>query len=222
MFCAAALAACFASSDADNASALPSTPGGDASAPAYFATEIVSFTPGACAGFGADRTPSPALGPPEGGGGNQGSFDVLSLGQGGTIVLAFGGNAIVDGPGPDFTVFENPFYIGGNEASVAAEPGEVSVSDDGTHWSTFACTATTAPWGTCAGWHPVFAAHDNAINPRDPAVSGGDAYDLAAVGLKHARYVRIVDKSSDTCAAGAKVKSFGFDLDAVAIVNAER
>ena len=174
-------------------------------------------------------------GPPVGGGADLGSTDVVSLGSGGTIVLSFAPNAIVDGPGPDFIVFENPFDIGGSTTNVYAEPGEVSVSDDGTTWTTFPCTpvvdpgasdgtGTAPPYGSCAGWHPVFSSPANGVSPLDPAVAGGDAFDLADVGVSHARYVRIVNRTDESCPeAGAdKSTTNGFDLDAIAIVNAEQ
>jgi len=53
------------------------------------------------------------LGPPRGKPG-AGSLHVLSLGVGGEIVLGFGGS-IVDGDGPDFVVFENAFFIDGDD-----------------------------------------------------------------------------------------------------------
>ncbi len=53
-------------------------------------------------------------------------------------------------------------------------------------------------------------------------MSGGDPFDLAAIGVTHARYVRIVDKTNEDCPdTGAGVISNGFDLDAISIVNAE-
>src|SRR5262245_7229907 len=76
---------------------------------------IESFLPGANAGFGQDRFPQIVYGEPHGGGARQGSLDVLSLGAAGEIVVGFGANAIVDGPGVDFIVFENAFYVGGHE-----------------------------------------------------------------------------------------------------------
>jgi len=173
-------------------------------------------------------------GPPVGGGADEGSTDVVSLGSGGSITVSFEPNAIVDGPGPDFVVFENPFWIGGRSSDVYAEPGEVSVSDDGTTWHIFTCnpthdpaatdgTGTAPPYGQCAGWHVVYSTPQNGISPLDPTVSGGDPFDLAQVGLKHARYVRIVDRTEEACSeAGAnKPDNNGFDLDAVAIVHAE-
>ena len=56
-------------------------------------------------------------GPPVGGGTDHGSTDVVSLGSGGSIVVSFAPNAIVDGPGADFIVFENPFWIGGDSSN---------------------------------------------------------------------------------------------------------
>ena len=184
-----------------------------------FVTRVVSFSPGPCAGFGQSKMPQVIEGPPVGGGAEQGSLDVVSLGQNGTIVLSFEPNAIVDGPGPDFIVFENAFYVGGNAQKPYAELGEVSVSEDGIDWKTYACTATSYPYGACAGWHPVYSAPGNGISPTDPSKAGGDDFDLADLGLTHARYVRIVDKATNTCASGDT--SLGFDLDAISIANAE-
>ncbi|WP_394845331.1 hypothetical protein LZC95_50915 [Pendulispora brunnea] len=184
-----------------------------------FVTRVVSFNQGTCAGFGADKMPSVVMGPPHGGGDTQGSLDVVSLGVNGEIVLSFEPNAIVNGPGVDFLVFENPFNVGGDAQRPYAEPGEVSVSEDGTNWKTFPCTATAYPYGACAGWHPVHSSPDNGISPTDPATAGGDPFDLTDVGLSRAKYVRIKDKSTQPCTSGSVAA--GFDLDGVSIVNAE-
>lgn len=149
-----------------------------------FATRVVSFVPGPCAGFGADRMPGTVLGPPEGGGTLQGGLDVLSLGTGGTIVLSFEANPIVNGPGPDVLVFENPFYRGGNPADAFVEPAEVSVSDDGASWKVFACDAAKAPFAGCAGIAPVLSASTNARPATDPTQAGGDAFDLEGPGSR--------------------------------------
>ena len=186
-----------------------------------FVTGVVSFTPGPCSGFGKSDMPGIVEGPPKGGGAQKGSLDVVSLGVGGEIVLSFAPNAIVDGPGPDFIVFENPFYIGGNPMKPYAEPGEVSVSDDGSTWSTYPCTATSYPYGSCAGWHAVYSAPGNGISPVDPATAGGDAFDLADLGVTHARFVRIRDVSGEVCPDAGGSNTDGFDLDAISTVNAE-
>jgi hypothetical protein len=185
-----------------------------------FATAVKSFTPGTCAGFGDKEL---VLGPPVGAGELKGSLDVLALGAGGEIVLSFEPNAIVDGPGPDFIVFENAFYAGGNKDQPVADLGEVSVSEDGTTWVPFPCTASAAPpYGACAGWHPVYSAPNNGISPFDPAKAGGEAYDLATVGLTKARFVKITDKATEPCNVTPKPNNAGFDLDAIAIVNGEK
>ena len=190
-----------------------------------FITKVVSFRRGPCSGFGLDQMPGIVLGPPVGGGSEMGSTDVFSLGNGGEITVSFEPNAIVDGPGVDFIVFENPFFIGGNPSDIYAEPGEVSVSEDGVHWTSFGCTDATQnpPYGLCAGWHPVYSNPANGISPLDPTAAGGDGYDLSEVGVARARYVRIVDKvMSEACPeSGARPDTNGFDLDAIAIVHAE-
>ncbi|MBX3188455.1 MAG: cell surface protein [Labilithrix sp.] len=187
-----------------------------------FVMKVVSFTPGPCAGFGASEMPGVIQGPPVGAGELKGSFDVVSLGIGGEIVVSFEPNEIVDGPGPDFIVFENAFYAAGNPATPAADLAEVGVSDDGVTWKTYPCTpGPSAPYGACAGWHPVYSAPGNGISPVDPEKAGGEAYDLAAVGLASARFVRIKDMSSSTCDVVPKPTNAGFDLDAISIVNAK-
>lgn len=205
--------------DASDASAIDALADvADAASPSGpFVTGVVSFTPGPCAGFGASAMPGIVEGPPVGGGTSQGSTDVVSLGVGGTIVVSFAPNAIVDGPGVDFVVFENAFDTGN---TVFAEPGEVSVSDDGTTWSTYPCTATSGnpPYGSCAGWHPVLSAPTNTISPLDYPACGGDGFDLADLGVTHARYVRVVDHSGETCTTG---NTTGFDLDAIAIIHSQ-
>lgn len=188
-----------------------------------FVTGVEAFTPGECAGFGAPALPGVVEGPPVGFGAEQGSTNVVSLGRGGSITLSFGANAIVDGPGPDFVVFENAFFVAGDPENIFAEPAEVSVSDDGVTWKTFPCTATSAPYGACAGWHPVYSAPDDAVSPVDYPACGGDAFDLSDVGLSSARLVRIRDMATQECPADPKLRTtnLGFDLDAVAILNAK-
>lgn len=191
-----------------------------------FVTRVVSFTPGDCAGFGLPSMPGVVEGPPVASGDpSTGGTDVVSLGNAGTIVVSFEPNAIVDGPGPDFIVFENAFLYGKDDAGqplVYAEPGIVSVSDDGTTWKSYPCTATADAhpdgFGQCAGWHVVASSPTNGVSPVDPAVAGGDAFDLADLGVTHARYVRIIDHAGEACRG---LTSNGFDLDAVSIVHAE-
>jgi len=208
--------------------------GAESSAPSRFITGVVQFSPTDCTGFGAASLPGIVEGPPVGGGSDHGSLDVVSLGSGGSIEVTFAPNAIVDGPGPDFIVFENPFWIAGNSNDPYAEPGEVSVSDDGKTWVPFLCnptfdpgasdgTGTAPPYGACGGWGVVYSTPQNGISPFDPSKAGGNAYDLATIGVKHARFVKIVDRTDEVCpdAGAQKPNTNGFDLDAIAILNAE-
>jgi hypothetical protein len=209
--------------EAGRSSAQP--PGGEAGADAgadagvcasRFATSVESFTAGPGPTTGQADLPQIVLGPPKGGGTGKGSLDVATLGNGGTITLGFAPSVIVDRPGPDFIVFENPFDVGGDPTKPFAELATVEVSDDGQTFHAFPCTATAYPYGSCAGWHPVLANSDeNSIDPTDPTVAGGDAFDLADLGVAEARFVRITDRVDLTGASGT------FDLDAVSIVHAE-
>lgn len=195
----------------------PSPHACDASAEATRTVSCVeSFEPGEAAGFGTERYPEVIYGLPLGNGETQGGIDVLSLGRQGVLTVGFGGNTILDGPGVDFVVFENPFVYGSMSDKVFSELGEVSVSSDGETWVTFPCAAESTPPLGCAGYAPVFANGDLGISAFDPAVSGGDFFDLNMVGVSEARFVRIRDVQG----AGA-APTAGFDLDAVAIVHAE-
>ena len=190
---------------------------GQGGAPLPYATEVVSFEPGPGAGYGQEYMPDVVLGPPSGGGTTQGSLDVLSLGAGGEIVLSFGDGEIVNGEGPDFIVFENPFWPGGDEEQVFAELGEVSVSADGETWHTFECDfefGDPPPYDGCAGWTPTLSYDPHEVLLLEPAVTGGDAFDLADVGLERARYVRI----RDLWGIGDEPLT-GFDLDAVGLIH---
>lgn len=182
-----------------------------------YATRVVSFDPGPGAGYGEDKLPNVVLGPPSGGGTDHGSLDVLSLGKGGSIVLGFERYAVTDGPGPDLIVFENAFWPNGDPSAVYAEPGEVSVSEDGETWVTFPCDPVGDGAGHfpgCAGVTPTFPYDAETTLPLDPALTGGDGFDLADVGVSFANFVRIQDISGRGAAPSA-----GFDLDAVGIVN---
>lgn len=178
---------------------------------AAFGVRVASFAPGDGGGFG---TPEMTLGPPSGLGEANGSLDVVALGDGGSIVIELGAD-VVDCEGPDLIVFENPFAVG---ELVYSELGEVSVSPDGETWHAFDCDPESAfPHDGCGGVSYVYAAPDNELDPRDPAVAGGDAFDLADLGIERARFVRIVDLERTN---GLRAPpSRGFDLDAVGIVR---
>ena len=181
-----------------------------------YATAVATFAPGPGAGFGQDFFPDVVLGPPAGLGTGAGSLDVLSLGVGGRIVLSFEDNPILEGPGVDFIVFENAFYQDNDPSRVFAELAEVSVSADGEDWRTFACdpSASGSQWPGCAGWRPTLLYDPAEVEPLEPALTGGDLFDLAEVGLAEARFVRIDDLSVD-----GEAPTAGFDLDAVGVIR---
>lgn len=193
-----------------NAAALTLTGSGPDHPADPFADRVVAYSPGAEAGYGQFAMPAVVLGPPKGAGHKAGSLDVVSLGENGTIVLAFDDWVATDGPGADLLVFENPFdgFI---------ETGEVAVSADGTTWHTWPCNASDAKgiFAGCAGVTPVNSAPGNGVSPIDPAVAGGDGFDLAVLGLKAIRYVRVRDTGLNQYLA----PTGGFDLDAVAVLH---
>jgi hypothetical protein len=204
-----------------------------------FADAVVAYDIGPGGGTGAGALPGVVLGPPHGAGAFSGSTDTLSLGLGGSVVLALTDNVIVDQPGPDFTVFENAFLLDGVTTGMpVAEPGTVSVSADGVRFVAFPCASADPPfYPGCAGIYPVFADAGTPGSPSPllpsttpianlvgvpgganfvpPAGSGGDSFDLAAVGLHAVRFVRIDASQLRPGFAGLA----GFDLDALAAVH---
>lgn len=181
-----------------------------------FADHVVRFDPGPTAGFGQDRLPGVVLGPPDGRGPLQGGLDVLSLGNGGSIVLGFDLPGFTDGDGVDLIVFENAF-------PGWSETGSVAVSADGTTWYAFPCDPTAEGAPGCAGTHAVLASRTNGVDPTDPAVAGGDPYDLADVGVPDGfvgRFVRVTDTGANALGGiGYAGTTGGFDLDAIAVVR---
>jgi hypothetical protein len=196
-----------------------------------FADRVVAVRVGPLGGAG---TTAAVLGPPKGAGAFEGGHDTLSLGLRGSIVVEFTDNVIVDGPGADLVVFENAFLVRGTTTIAPfAEPAWVSVSADGVTYRTFPCAIDAPPfYPGCAGVYPVFATDAaSALIPSTtpiealigipvdefvpPAGSGGDAFDLASVGLHAARFVRVQGGSEHWGLDGLG----GFDLDAVAAVH---
>ena len=196
-----------------------------------FVDAVRQVTVGPLGGGGSEAA---VLGPPAGGGAFQGGNDTLSLGIGGSILLEFVDNVVIDGPGPDLTVFENAFLVRGlTTLAPFAEPGIVSVSADGATFRTFPCALAEPPYHPgCAGVYPVFATDAaSALVPSAtpigalvgipvdafvaPPGSGGDSFDLAAVGLAAVRFVRIQGGGLRPGLEGLG----GFDLDAVVGVH---
>jgi hypothetical protein len=208
-----------------------------------FATSVVSYNQGG--GSGVFDT-SNILGGPRGGGFSSGSLHVLTLGNAGDATLAFD-VVLTDGPGADFSVFENGFEFSGG---VFAEVCFVEVSTNGADFARFPTRYGGAPgphgefaalpYATFAGLSggaPVRAnVVTNSIDPFDPVVSGGESFDLAdlendplvqsgLVDLAQIHYVRLVD-----LVAGQHGDSNGVtiwdsggtssaDMDAVAVIQ---
>jgi hypothetical protein len=187
--------------------------------PTPFADRVVMFQRGSGGGNGDDKLPDIVLGPPQGAGQLKASKHVLSLGQEGSITLEFVDNEVIDGKGPDFIVFENPFLAApGDDPDFGFfELAKVEVSFDGENWAEF--PYDTGSRKGCAGHRPVLAnSKENKIDPTDPKKAGGDPFDLKTVGLKAIRFVRITDVQS----SGGDDGAAGFDLDAVAACHSRK
>lgn len=167
-------------------------------------------------GWNHDKMPGVVLGPPKG------VFDTVSLGCGGSLTVGFVDPPLIDGPGPDLIVFENPF------SETFPEPVRVEVSDDGCSWAQFPCNPVTLEG--CGGVKVVKALPGTGIDPTDPTVSGGDSFDLAEIGVSRARFVRVVSVSREYWLAKEQTEKWcdpgplttgkgGSDIDAFALVH---
>lgn len=221
----------------------------------FFATQVVNRVVGGeqQAGF---TDPALALGGPRGGGTTINSVHCYNLGNGGSLTLGFDRGderyGIYNGLGFDFIISENSFYDAGDGTRAFAELAWVEVSSDGTNFARFpAFSETPAPvgaYGTIdpgqamffAGVRPVLANVDeNAIDPFDRIVAGGDPFDLmwlqgdelvqsGVVDLDHIRHVRLVDIIGDGSNLDGRGNpiydptgfgSGGADIDAVAVIH---
>jgi hypothetical protein len=184
-----------------------------------FVDGVWKFSPGTFAGFGQERLPWIVLGPPQGTGVLEGATDVVSLGEGGQITLAFRDNVVVDGFGPDLVIFENAFHAGDENGPVFTELAFVAVSVDRKTWLSFPYDPATGVG--LAGREPVLSNTANGVDPFSPE-AGGDRFDLADLGLDYISYVRIVDVNGAIADAGDLVApggKGGFDLDAVGAIH---
>ena len=198
-----------------------------------FATQIVSYVQGS--GSGIFDT-SNLLGGPIGGGLSLGSVDVLTLGGGGEVTVGFD-VTLTDGPGADFSVFENGFVVTGT-SDVFAEVAFVEVSTDGLTFARFPTsyagsgTAMGAYRGLSGGMPVLADVTVDPASPFDPVTSGGEAFDLAdlagdpdvlsgSVDLSAIHYVRLVDVEGAVPDDGGTpiVDSGAADFDAIAVLN---
>lgn len=219
-----------------------------------YADRVPLFQPLRTGGFGAAFVPANITGPPDG----RGTLipaslptEVASLhakvGAGGGVVLEFTNNIVDLGPGADFTVFENVFFVNGDANDRFMEPAVVWVALFDDQWYRFPIDVVPPADGQelklndpfyynrgFAGRNPTTGS-----NPTNPDVSGGDAFDADSLfipGLTWIRYIRIQSTGdnawlddfgrepvrhppgpSGTALSGQG--SSGFDLDAVSAVN---
>ncbi len=219
----------------------------------FYASQITARTLGTSLQTGFQDT-NDILGGPSGNPG--GSTHVLNLGVGGQITLGFNTadatRTITNGAGADFIVFENAFYANSDTTKSFAELVFVEVSSNGTDFARFPTLSLTPSgvggFGTInpanvsgfAGVHEVLAnVNTNSIDPFDPELAGGDAFDLSTLGsntlvlggqvdLNAIRYVRLIDVLGDGTVLDSSNNpiydptgfgSGGSDIDSVAVIH---
>ncbi len=212
-------------------------------------------------GHGAGFVPGNVTGPPDGRGTFSPASDpshVLSLharagplgagldAHGGAITLAFEDNLIENGPGEDFTVFENVFFINSDSNLRFMEPAIVSVALFEDQWYRFpidvvppATSSSTPPTLDPFYYNRGFAGRNATTggDPTDPRQSGGDSFDLSALGIPGLTWVRYIKIQStghnvlrddfgshpvlhtESLGATSGTGSSGFDLDAVTAIH---
>ena len=169
------------------------------------------------------------------------------VGAGGSVVLEFTNNIVELGPGADFTVFENVFFVNGNGDDRFMEPAVVWVALFSDQWFRFPIDVVPPATGGelklndpfyysrgFAGRNPTTGS-----DPTNPGVSGGDPFninELGVPGLTWIRYIRIQstgdnywrdDPEGDPVrhppgpqnSALSGGGSSGFDLDAVSAAH---
>ena len=160
------------------------------------------------------------------------SFDVVSLGDGGMATLTFD-RPIINGPGPDFVVFENGF------SDTFLELAFVDVSSDGERFVRFpavSLTQTTTQVGGFGALDPTNI-HNLAGKYRQGYGTPFDLEDIKdsiGIDVNNIRFVRVIDVVGNIDdayatydAKGNKVNdpwptpfhSCGFDLDAIGVIN---
>ncbi len=160
-------------------------------------------------------------------------YQVVSLGDGGNAIVTFS-NPIMNGPGPDFAVFENAF----NDTFL--ELGFVEVSTDGVRYVRFpavSLTQDTAQVPFIGG--SVDATLINNLAGKYRAAFGTpfdleELKDSSGIDLNNINYVKIIDvvgciqvPYATYDSQGHKVNdpwptpffSCGFDLDAVGVIH---
>jgi hypothetical protein len=186
--------------------------------PSPYADRVFEFSPIDARCYGCSTHEALVTGPPKGSGDAQGSADVVSLGArvnddngqsapyGGSITLEFTDNLILDGPGIDFTIFENAFRLAGTDRFFV-EPATVEVSQDGKqfyrfpfdyvpHFNDDGTINFFNPFSYPKGFAGVRAVYSNNGAPpsTNTVLAGGDSFDLndlPGAPLPWIRFVRI-------------------------------
>jgi hypothetical protein len=163
---------------------------------------------------------------------------IVSLGDSGVAVLSFE-NYIVNGPGPDFAVFENGFANPANPEEAFLELAFVEVSSDGVNYFRFPSASLTQA-DTQIAAAGIYMNAGKLNNLAGKYISGyGTPFDLqelagtTGLDLNHIINVRLIDVVGSVGAhanydnSGHKINdpyptpfpTGGFDLDAVGVIN---
>ncbi|MCH2136784.1 MAG: hypothetical protein MK101_09415 [Phycisphaerales bacterium] len=202
-----------------------------------WADQVVSFNPGSGGSPGYDD-PLTCLGPPERFSGEAGGMpgvvtpfapawgldELVSLGQGGSIVLAFD-TPVTDDPlnpfGIDLIIFGNTGLLDGSypeglcSGFFGADGGQVEVSPDRVNWTLLNIEADapwptigwidSGPYDTAPGTHPA-----DPVRPVDPAVKAS-----SMIGQPHEAIIDLYGGS----AGGTGVDLGAVGLDAISFVR---
>ena len=162
------------------------------------------------------------------------NLKVVSLGDGGTAIVTFGGMEIYNGEGPDFAVFENSFDDNFLELAF------VEVSSDGEHFVRFPATSLTQTFEQVGGMGRVDPTFINNLAGKYRSGYGtpfdlDELKDSTGIDIEHITHIRIVDvvgsidaRYGSRDAMGNLVNdpyptnnyAGGFDLDGVGAINA--
>lgn len=185
---------------------------------------------GATASFG---TAANALGPADA---QISSGNVVSLGDGGSITVSFA-TPIANGPGADFSVFENGFASGGLGF---LELGFVAVSSDGVNYFTFPSVSLTQTTTQVGGFGFLDPTNISDLAGKTFAGIGTD-FDLSELAnvspllnVNDIQFVKVTDVGGDINPLFAShdsegniindpyktnFASGGFDFDAIGVLN---
>jgi hypothetical protein len=184
-------------------------------------------------GYASSGDSTSALGLPDG--------LLLSLGDSGVATLRFA-SPVIDGPGPDFAVFENGFPDGADPEGAFLELAFVEVSSDGVNYTRFPATSNvqdTLQHSSVVG--SMFMNARQLNNLAGKYIAGwGTPFDLSELAgtpgldIHHITHIRIVDVIGSISADGSRdnngrrindpfptpFPAGGFDLDAVGLIHA--